>query len=91
MSEWKSESVQEMQQGWMFVMQQAAMLAFMPIEDWLEKFNIAESIGPIVEPSMYRDYIYSQNEEIIKEVLKAALVFKRAILSAQAKIDTKLQ
>lgn len=77
------ESVRETQEGWAFVMQQGALLALMPIEDWLTAFERAETLGPILDPTLYRNYLYSSKGDVIKEVLAAAMVFKRAILKAQ--------
>ena len=82
-----SEAMETTRQGWDFVLHQGAMLAMMPIEDWLEAFSRAETLGPLVDPTLYREYLYSGKGEIIKDVLGAALVFKRAIVKAQANIQ----
>lgn len=81
------EAVQATADGWSFVFRQGAMLALMPIEDWLEAFDKAESIAPITDPTLYRDY--NGKGEIIKNVLVAALNFKRAILKAQKEVKEK--
>lgn len=83
------EAVKATTDGWSFVFQQGAMLALMPIEDWLEAFDKAESIAPITDPTLYRDYLYDGKGEIIKNVLVAALNFKRAILKAQKEVKEK--
>src|SRR5579875_3260893 len=63
-----------LQDGWEFVMQQGAMLALMPIEQWLADFDRADSAGPILDPTLYREYLYSGKGELIRGVLRAALV-----------------
>ena len=79
------EAVTALHQSWDFVMQQGAMLALMPIEDWLADFDRAEMRGPFIDPTLYREYLYSGKGDIIKDVLRGALVFKQAILKAQVK------
>ena len=75
--------------GWDFVMRQGAMLALLPIEDWLSAFDRAEALGPILDPTLYREYLFSGKGEIIKDVLHHALLFKRAIQRAQAAVEAK--
>lgn len=67
-----------------FVFQQGAMLALLPIEEMLDAFEHADAVGPIVDPTLYRKWIHSGRDGMMKEVLKAALEFKAAILQAQA-------
>lgn len=80
------EAIEATNEGWDFVFQQGAIIAMFPIEEWLEAFSRAESIGPILDPTLYRDYIYDGKGEIIKSVLHAALTFKQAIVAAQNKV-----
>jgi hypothetical protein len=89
----KEEAILTTQEGWSFVMRQGAMLALMPIEDWIEAFEHADSIAPILDPTLYREGIYSGKPKLIREVLEAALAFKRAILRAQEQVknDPRLQ
>jgi hypothetical protein len=84
-----NEAIQATQDGWTFVFQQGAMLALMPIEEWLEAFDRAEAIAPITDPTLYRDFIYDSKGEIIKDILKGALVFKQAIIKAQKEVKGK--
>ena len=81
-----SDLLGSIHEAWGFVFQQGAMLALMPIEEWLEALSKAETLGPVLDPTLYRAYLYSGKGEIIKDVLEAALIFKRAIVKAQAKI-----
>jgi hypothetical protein len=85
----EEEAIKSTSDGWSFVFQQGAMLALMPIEEWLEAFDRADAIAPITDPTLYRDYIYSGKGEIIKDVLRGALVFKQAILKAQKEAKEK--
>ncbi|HEY2012393.1 MAG TPA: hypothetical protein VGH38_02780 [Bryobacteraceae bacterium] len=77
----------EMREGWAFVMQQGALIAMMPIEEWLQGLERADTLGPILDPTLYREYLYSGKGEVIKDVLRAALVFKSAILKAQRQVQ----
>ena len=83
------DAIKATQDGWTFVFQQGAMLAMMPIEDWLDAFDKADAIAPITDPTLYRDYLYSGRGEIIKDVLRAALIFKNAVLKAQVEAKEK--
>lgn len=87
------EAIALTQNGWTIVFQQGAILALLPIEEWLKAFTRAESIGPILDPTLYRSYTYSGKGEVIKDVLEAALVFKQAIIKAQTQVtaDPRLQ
>lgn len=75
-----------LQEGWTFVMNQGASLVMLPIEEWLAGLERADAIAPILDPILYRAYLYSGKGEVIKDVLRAALVFKRAIVEARKKI-----
>jgi hypothetical protein len=81
-----TEAVERTKQGWDFVFQQGAMIALMPIEDWLTAFDKAEIIGPFLDPTLYREGLYSGKPKLIREVLEGAMVFKRAILKAQKEV-----
>lgn len=70
-------------EGAELLMQQGAMLALMPIEKWLADLHHADAIAPILDPTLYRDYIQSRRDEMLKEVLTGALHFKKAIQKAQ--------
>lgn len=80
------ESVASMMEGFEFVMRQGAMLALLPIEEWLAAFDRADAIAPILDPTLYREYLYSGKAKILLEVLNAALVFKQAIVQAQEQV-----
>jgi hypothetical protein len=84
------DAIRAMQDGWAFVFRQGALLAQMPIEEWLAAFARAESIAPIIDPTLFIKY-YSKDSkgDIIRGVLKGALTFKRAILKAQATVIAK--
>lgn len=83
------EAVEITTTGWSFVFQQGAMIALMPIEEWLEALDRADTVAPIIDPTKYREYLYSGKGPIIKSVLSAALVFKQAILKAQKEVKEK--
>lgn len=80
---------QALREEWTIIFQQGAMLAMFPIEEWLEQLDRADTIVPILDPTLYRDYIYSGKGEIVKDVLRAALTFKRAIMKAQQQVKDR--
>lgn len=77
------EAIERLTDQWEMVMQWGAMLALCPIEEWLNDLNHTHTIAPILDPTAYREYIYSGKGEIISSVLEGALVFKKAIIKAQ--------
>lgn len=85
--ELNAQAIADLQAAWDIVFQQGALLAEFPIEGWLAAFSYAESIAPILDPTLSRDYMYSGKGEVIKDVLSAALVFKQAILKARKQVE----
>lgn len=82
-----TEAIDAMKDGWTIVFNQGALLAEMPIEDWLEGFNRADSIVPILDSTLYRRALASDKPRMIRDILAAALVFKNAIKKAQAECE----
>jgi hypothetical protein len=76
----------EFKDGMGLLMQQGALIAMFPVEKWLEDLGRSETIAGIVDPTLYRDYPYSEKPEVIKDVLRAAIKFKAVILAAQEKV-----
>ena len=79
------EAVQSTIEGYEFLCSQARMIAMLPLEDWLTAINRAEAIGPMLDPTLYREYRDSFKGAIIKELIEAAIVLKAAVLRAQAR------
>jgi hypothetical protein len=69
--------------GFNLICSQARLIAMLPIEDWLEALEHAEAIGPFIDPTKYRQYLYSEKPEIIKKILRAALELKRVMEEVQ--------
>jgi len=72
---------------WDLLLGQAAIIAEMPIEKWLDDFDRAETLGPILDPTLYRSYLYSKKGDVLKAVFNAALTLKRAVLEARERVD----
>lgn len=68
------------------LLQWSALIAMLPIDQWLEDLEHAESIAPVLDPTLYRDYIYSAKPEVLKKVMHAALSLKRTVEEAQQDI-----
>jgi hypothetical protein len=58
-------------------------IAAMPLEEWVKNLQHAEDIAVIVDPTLYRNYIYSKKPEALKTVLEAAVALKAAVLKVQ--------
>jgi hypothetical protein len=75
-------------QGFEFLVQQCAMIALLPLEDWLKGLNFSESVAPVLDPTLYREYSYSEKAAFIKELITAAIPVKVAVEKMQARIST---
>jgi hypothetical protein len=58
-------------------------IAMLPLEEMLESLNLAESLCPVLDPTLYREYVYSDKAQLVKKLLEAALPLKRVVLQAQ--------
>lgn len=57
----------------------AFRIAEFPVDQWLMELDRADAIAPIVDPTLYRDYIYSNKSKILNKILRAALEMKRTV------------
>jgi len=81
------DAVRSMHDGWDLLISQAKIIALLPLEEWLEQFERAESLAPILDPTLYRDYIYDPEEKggLLKDLIRSAVPLKREILKLQAR------
>ena len=89
----RADAIQAMQDGWTLLISQAKIIALLPLEEWLESFSRAETLAPILDPTLYRDYIYDpdQKGELIKDLIRAAVPLKRELLKLQKRFaDARL-
>ena len=54
-----------------------------PIEEMLKSLELAETLGPFADPTLYREYQSSAKAQAIKPLLESALRFKKAVATAQ--------
>lgn len=82
-----NKAIETMQEGWTLLISQAKIIAMLPLEEWLEAFARAETLGPILDPTLYRGYIYDKDNksELIQDLIRAAIPLKREILKLQKK------
>ena len=45
----------------------------LPLEAWLRGLNRAESIGPIIDPTLAKEYFASDKPEILKDIIEKAI------------------
>jgi len=68
------------------LMSQAGMMAMLDLEAFLSTINHAETVAPIVDPTLYQKVLYGRgadNLEAIKEIAAAALKVKAAVERAK--------
>lgn len=69
------------------VMTQGSLIAMFPVEKWLADLERQDTVAPILDPTAYREYLYSGRREMLLEVLGAAVALKSAIVKAQAGVQ----
>lgn len=80
------EQSRKLMQGYHQLLNLSRQIAKLPLGKWLEDIEHAEAIGPIVDPTLFREYLYSGKPELIKKIIRAALPLKKAIEEAQKQI-----
>lgn len=78
-----AEAVKLTQEGFELLCSHARIIAMLPLEDWLQALEHAETVGPILDPTLYREYLYSKKPEILKGIIRAAITLKQEVLKAQ--------
>lgn len=68
------------------IIQQGALLAQLPLEDMLAKLNTAETLAPMLDPTLYHNYLYSGRDKVTKDLLQAAIHFKAVIVKLQEQV-----
>lgn len=61
---------------------QAKMFEVLPMQRELDGLQRADSVATILDPTLYRDYLYSGKGPHIKRILQAGVNFQREVLSA---------
>jgi hypothetical protein len=86
-----SEKVRELVVGYELVCQYAKCIAIRPIDKWLEDLEYAENVAPIIDPTLYHQYLYSEKGKILKKILVAALELKRVVEAIQPAIVKEME
>ena len=65
-------------------------IALLPLEEWQAGFDRAETIAPILDPTLYREYLHSEKAAILRRLIAAALPLKRVVLESQAAVQEQI-
>lgn len=87
----EKEAVNTMVQGFNLFATHSRMIAMLPIEEWLQSLERAETLGPIVDPTLFKAYIHSERTAVLKDILHAALPLKRAVLKHQPAVKAEME
>lgn len=74
---------EHMQQGLEIITQQFKVIAMLPVDEWLKALERAETMGAILDPTLYRSYIYSDQSKVVKPMLELACKVKAFMESVQ--------
>lgn len=66
-------------------------IAMLPLEDWKAAFVNANTTAPILDPTLYRDFIYSEKAQFLVKLIDAALPLKKLVLEAQPLVLEELK
>ena len=77
------EAAAVMAEGFQFLCHQARIVAMLPLEEWRDALEHAESVGIVSDPTLLREYLQSDNPRILKSIIAAAIPLKKAVLAAQ--------
>ena len=87
----RTEALATLQEGFETLSGYASLIARLPLEDWRDALLHAESFGPILDPTLYRDYLQSGRGEILKPLLDAAIRLKQTVLNVQPQVLAALE
>lgn len=77
------DPVQTMKEGFEILCMWSRNIAMLPLEDWDKAFERAESVAGIIDPTLFREYLYSDKDKVIREIIRAAIPLKAAVMKAQ--------
>lgn len=80
----KDAIVKRMQLGWDLLFNQTRVIAMLPLEDWLERMSRADTLGPILDPTLWMKA--HEKMDKIRTIIEAALVLKKAVLKLQSEV-----
>jgi len=66
-------------------------IAMLPLEDWDRALERAETVGPILDPTLFREYLYSDKAKILRRLIAAAIPLKRVVLDAQPTVRAEME
>lgn len=78
------QAVDTTTQGWDLLMSQARIIAMLPLEDWINAMNRADSLGIMIDPTLWIKGHKKMDK--IREVIEAALPLKRCVLKLQKEL-----
>lgn len=76
-------TTEEMIEGFELLASYSRLIAQLPLEDWERALDIAETVAPVTDPTLYREYLYSDRAKVLRSLLAAAIPLKAAVLDAQ--------
>jgi hypothetical protein len=69
----------------------ARNIAMLPLEEWKEAFELADNSMHIVDPTLYREFLYSEKAQLIVKMIDAALPLKKLVLEAQPLAQAEME
>ncbi len=80
------EAVDATRAGWDLLAMYARNIAILPLEDWLQAMDRAETVAPMIDPTLYIRAHRSMAE--VRKMIEAAMPLKRFVLKMQPAAPT---
>ena len=84
------ETLEEMTLGFETLAAWSRNIALLPLEEWQAALDRAETVVPFLDPTLYRDYLYSEKAAILRRLIAAALPLKRVVVESQAAVQENI-
>lgn len=80
-----NELVEQTRMDWQLLASQARVIAMLPLEDWLAAIERSHALGPILDPTLWREANEKMDE--VAEMIRAALPLKHYVIKKQKEIE----
>lgn len=66
-------------------------IAMLPLEELAKAFDQAEAAAPVMDPTLFREYLYSPKAQMIRKLIAAAIPLKKIIVDVQPELLRELE
>ena len=78
-----SETIQTQIEGFELLIRQASIIYMLPLEEWRDGLNRADTVVPFLDPTLYLQASRNPKVRFIRDVIDAAIPLKAVIEKAR--------